>query len=252
MEMNERELTDEETIQVLDECFAKVGVMSCEGCKVYSGNGLRACMKHIGRLALDFIYRLQDEKQKVIQDYYAEKQTCDEQKDIIAKQKAEIGQLKLELSAAYEDRVDICKKLAEQKAEIERLTENRNGWRNRAWKDEKEKAELQKQVDHYKEKWQTAYTNELNLQKQVDELKEKFPNNCVVLSKEEWDKLMGDTYTSKEVDEIVAYKERVKAREVAQNILTRLADDFDVAGMDVEYPLNRVKVYAKECGVEVE
>lgn len=43
--------------------------------------------------------------------------------------------------------------LKEQKAEIERLTEelektkeNRNGWRNRAWKDEKENAELQKQV----------------------------------------------------------------------------------------------------------
>ena len=90
------------------------------------------------------------------------------------------------------------------------------------------------------------------LQKQVDELKAKIPNNCVVLSKEEWNKLMGDTYTSKELDEIVAYKERVKAREVAQNILTKLAHDFDVAGMDVEYPLNRVKIYAKEYGVEVE
>lgn len=90
------------------------------------------------------------------------------------------------------------------------------------------------------------------LKKQVDELKAKFPNNCVVLSKEEWDKLMGDTYTSKELDEIVAYKERVKAREVARDILTKLADDFDVAGMDVEYPLNRVKIYAKEYGVEVE
>lgn len=81
---------------------------------------------------------------------------------------------------------------------------------------------------------------------------QEIPEDSVVLSKEEWDRLMGDTYTSKEVDEIVTYKERVKAREVAQNILTRLADDFDVAGMDVEYPLHRVKIYAKEYGVEVE
>ena len=81
---------------------------------------------------------------------------------------------------------------------------------------------------------------------------QEIPEGSVVLSKEEWDRLMDDTYTSKEVDEIVAYKERVKAREVAQNILTRLADVFDVAGMDVDYPLNRVKIYAKEYGVEVE
>ena len=44
---------------------------------------------------------------------------------------------------------DIIEIIHRQKAEIERLTEEK---------------------DKYQEKWQTSYTNELNLQKQVDEL----------------------------------------------------------------------------------
>lgn len=51
----------------------------------------------------------------------------------------------------------------------------------------------------------------VNAHKLAAYLQPKTPKNAVVLSKEEWDKLMGDTYTSKEVDEIVAYKERMKA-----------------------------------------
>ena len=135
-----------------------------------------------------------------------------------------------EFEKASPDVLKLCQENIRLKAEIEKL-KKRHG------------AALIKNDDLDLENYE--------LKKQVDELKAKIPNNCVVLSKEEWDKLMGDTYTSKELDEIVAYKERVKAREVAQNILTKLADDFDVAGMDVEYPLNRVKIYAKQFGVEV-
>lgn len=81
----------------------------------------------------------------------------------------------------------------------------------------------------------------------------KLPEDSVVLTREEWNKLMGDTYTGKEVDEIVAYKERVKTKEVSRDILTKLADDFNgLVGMDVEYPLNKVKELARQFGVEVE
>lgn len=162
------------------------------------------------------------------------------------------------------------KQIDDKNAEIEQLKKRHGVALLRNDDLDLENYELKKQVDELTEEKQQLFQanvdtqEQLNtlrlekkrenaeLQKQVDELKAKFPNNCVVLSKEEWNKLMGDTYTSKELDEIVAYKERVKAREVARDILTKLADDFDVAGMDVEYPLNRVKIYAKEYGVEME
>lgn len=80
----------------------------------------------------------------------------------------------------------------------------------------------------------------------------KLPKDSVVLSREEWNKLMGDTYTSKELDEIIAYKERAKAREVSKSILTKLAEDFSgLDGMEVEYPLNKVKELARFLGVEI-
>jgi chromosome segregation ATPase len=78
----------------------------------------------------------------------------------------------------------------EQKEEIERLTEdlektkdNRNGWRNRAWKDENENAELQKEIERLKDEnchdyhcMCLAQQEKAELQKQVDELKEKIMN----------------------------------------------------------------------------
>ena len=108
MEINEKKLTDEELIKIL-------GLVANDKEK----DGFTLLAKN----ALDLIYRLQDEKQKVIQDYYAEKQTCDEQKDIIAKQKAEIERLTKwydTQSGLYNDLQDENKEL---KAEIERMTE---------------------------------------------------------------------------------------------------------------------------------
>lgn len=42
------------------------------------------------------------------------------------------------------------------------------------------------------------------------------------------------------------------ASEVSKNILTKLADDFSgLDGMEVEYPLNKVKELAKQLSVEI-
>lgn len=76
--MNEKKLTDEELLRLL-EIFAKDD----------EPNGVRL----LAEGALDLIHRLQDEKQKVVQDYYCEAQHCDRQKDVIANQKAEIERL---------------------------------------------------------------------------------------------------------------------------------------------------------------
>jgi predicted RNase H-like nuclease (RuvC/YqgF family) len=119
---------------------------------------------------LNLIYRLQDEKQKVVQDYYCEAQHCDVQKDIIEKQKAEIERLKEMCSkSSYKD--SWKNKFFKAQEEIERLTE--------------ENKELEKTVNDMS--WiikihkycvganhcQNRSDGEFELQKQVDELKEE-------------------------------------------------------------------------------
>lgn len=84
--MEKKKLTDEEIAQAL--------LQNIEYSKTLTyfdkwGNHKAITITDI----IAFINRLQDDKQKVVQDYYCERQTCDEQKDIIAKQKAEIERL---------------------------------------------------------------------------------------------------------------------------------------------------------------
>lgn len=123
-------ITDEECIRVLEECFVRRGNGDCNKCEVYTGNGLGDCMKHIAINALDLIHRLQD-------DY-------------------------LKLKERYVKVLGLNEKvITEQKAEIERLTEccgmfERGEIGSPMTTDkmlalEKEKIELQKQVDELKD-----------------------------------------------------------------------------------------------------
>lgn len=228
MEMNEKKLTDEEIIKIL-------GLVANDKEK----DGFTLLAKN----ALDLIYRLQDEKQKVIQDYYAESQHCDQQKDIIAKQKSEIERLKDEKKeiklfnlAIQNGEVDmriesemaksfynsivqvfeqngaknfftttidiegkkgryaftiekvggqtVAEKLAEQKAEIERLTEREKFLEN-AWHISLENAntldialnasrareqEYKKQVDELKEERENMQAEIIGLESQKEDL----------------------------------------------------------------------------------
>ena len=120
--MNEKKLTDEEVAQALLQ-----NIQYGKAITYFDKWGNHKSIKVAD--ILDFIYRLQDEKQKVVQDYYCEAQHCDVQKDIIEKQKAEIERLTEE-----NEYLDMCGKqfLADyQKCEVER-------------------AELENQVDELK------------------------------------------------------------------------------------------------------
>ena len=64
--------TADEVVKVLEECFAKCGEMSCKDCSVYTGNGLRDCMKSVGINALNLIHCLQDEKAELEQRFLEE------------------------------------------------------------------------------------------------------------------------------------------------------------------------------------
>lgn len=65
--------TADEVVKVLEECFAKGGEMSCKDCSVYTGNGLRDCMKSVGINALNLIHRLQDDNKRLIEELKEEK-----------------------------------------------------------------------------------------------------------------------------------------------------------------------------------
>lgn len=120
--MEEKKLTDKQILTALEKCLSTNGNCTCTNCNFYTGNGYEECIVNVSKSALKLIHSLQAKNEGLLKDYYSECETCDEQKDIIAK----------------------------KKAEIERLTEEK---------------------DKYQKKWHTAYMNELNLQKQVDELK---------------------------------------------------------------------------------
>lgn len=163
MEINEKKLTDEELITALDKCREKT---YCEEkCEYRLAEMGSACIPKLMGQALDLIRRLQygyssaskasdewrEKYEAVLKDYYAERQTCDEQKDIIERLtkwydtqsglyndlqdenkelKAEIERLKTENGNQVRMRCDMQRKFddlqtlcAEQKAEIERLTE---------------------------------------------------------------------------------------------------------------------------------
>jgi hypothetical protein len=117
---------------------------------------------------LNLIYRLQDEKQKVVQDYYCEAQHCDIQKDIIEKQKSEIERLKEQCSkSSYKD--SWKNKFFKAQEEIERLTEEKElkakNCRYLLEENSRQKVLIEQMHKAYFE-----------LQKQVDELKDEREN----------------------------------------------------------------------------
>lgn len=106
MEINEKELTDYEIIKAMEICANWNSMSNCKDCPI----GLDACCENqngFAKYALDLIRRLQygyssaskaseewrEKYEAVLKDYYAESQHCDQQKDIIAKQKSEIERL---------------------------------------------------------------------------------------------------------------------------------------------------------------
>ena len=135
--------------------------------------------------------------------------------------------------------VELAKKADEQqKAEIERLTEVVEGQRKIIeYQDsvEDRNAELQKQVDE-------LTRNNQAMAKVIDSYKNgDFSAKMVVNG-------LNNFY-----EPIVEETKQQAVKDTAKEILSQLKDDFsDLVGMEVEYPLNKVKELANRYGVEVE
>lgn len=87
----------------------------------------------------------------------------------------------------------------------------------------------------------------------------KIPEDSVVLSKEEYEKLKielaiakkraDESYTQKEVEEIIASKERIKSKETAKEILQTIMDIIKKSDCFLSQEV--VRIMAKQFGVEV-
>lgn len=122
--MREKKLTDEEIVKALSHCSG-VKPICDENCPAYNLQNEITCQDYMNRLVLDLIHRLQAEneelREKLIDEQFAVDKWMEEN--------------------------------AEQKAEIERLTEELDGTisMNEMYiKEAKQNAELQKQVDELK------------------------------------------------------------------------------------------------------
>ena len=78
IEKDEKKLTDEEIVKALEICSKWSKAEDCDKCPLSPIKQCRA--NNVEEYAVDLIHRLQAEKQKVVQDYYCARQTCDEQK----------------------------------------------------------------------------------------------------------------------------------------------------------------------------
>jgi hypothetical protein len=142
----EKKLTDEEIVKALENTKNTLQDLTEED----DDYEKLLLVKKITNCSLDLIHRLQSEKAEyerkladgelVSIDWHNEQVLHLEEK--VERYGHRLSETQYALSVCQDEN-------AEQKAEIERLTEER---------------------DKYKEKWQMAYMNELNLQKQVDEL----------------------------------------------------------------------------------
>jgi chromosome segregation ATPase len=157
--MEEKKLTDEQIIMAYKYCV--IDNVDCKNCPCDNwGCGIdRKDIFGLINRQKEEIEILKDEKQKVIQDYYAESQHCDQQKDIIAKQKAEIERL-----TKWKDKLQDAKDELEQQlidtGFKEYCKENKRL--------EKENAELQKQVDVLTAEKENLYFLNKNLEDYID------------------------------------------------------------------------------------
>lgn len=165
MEINEKKLTDEEIIKIL-------GLVANDKEK----DGFTLLAKN----SLDLIYRLQDEKKHLSEEYDRLAECFARMKKTKAEQKAEIERLTKwydTQSGLYNDLQDENKEL---KAEIERLTED---WKQRinkarqrqfnSLKKEELASAYEKLIESLEDELEHRQNDYMELQKQVDELKEQ-------------------------------------------------------------------------------
>ena len=148
-------LTDEEIVKALERCSCDV----CSNCCLYGKVGMDECTSKLAKNAFELVNRLRSENEELNKDYIELDLECRE--------------LRTELDKELAEHEEFTKKA---KAEIERLTEelektkdNRNGWRNRAWNDEKVISQLTEKLDKANAKLIEEYGKNAKLQKQVDD-----------------------------------------------------------------------------------
>ena len=260
------QLYDVEIVKALEYCAEDTRCVTDRKCPLVADED---CHTTLSRNALELIKRLQDEIENllcknaelevrcegILKDYYAECQTCDEQK-------AEIERL---TEMLLQER-DMAEKLMDK---IERLTEEIE--QSKSMYDDirkcndillKERAELQKQVDELKEQkafWEGMHDRVCLKLEEYDDKSEEYENALVM-------KQCRITELQKQVDELTAFKNEAismslygkgrkdgaevavkdTAKEILQKIMNIIKKSDGFLAEEV------VRILAKQNGVEVE
>lgn len=228
-------MNNEEIVKALEHCLNGDYKTKCNGCHYDKSKGY---CQDLDRDVLDLVKRLQKENEDLQKENKRLKKFELHRIEKIKEQNAEIERLTKDKSFATRKMMESKAKAVELQKQVEQLTEERDkakrdntGLFYNVSRVEKENAELQNQVDKYKEKWQTSYTNELNLQKQVDELKEKQVIECHGMFKG---------------CDMVEQAVKDTAKEILQTIMDIIKKSDCFLSQEV------VRILAKNSGVEVE
>ena len=234
------QLSDVEIVKALEYCAEDTHCVTDRKCPLVAD---KDCHTTLSRNALELIKRLQDEIENllcknaelevrcegILQDYYAQSKTCDEQR-VKYERMLEDGEL---VSKEWHDEQVLHAELVieDQKAEIERLTEEIE--QSKSMYDDirkcndillKERADLQKQVDELKEELDKEY-----------ELRKNYMFSCE-------QKDLEIKYL--EIDKQQAVKDGVE--ETVRHFWEKFAGNCEMWISD------EIERYAKEKGVEVE
>lgn len=197
--MEEKKLTDEEIVKALDICTTADDDMDCrDGCPMYDES---YCASKLMRYACDLIHRLQNTEK-------ANEEAWDIKEESYKRQ------------------------IAEQKAEIERLTEEKEKWEKscRLWSGANKSNHLK--FTKTLEKLCEERNKNAELQKQVNELNDK-------LYKSKQDMMV---YHSNQMKQAV----KDTAKEILQKIMNIIKKSDGFLAEEV------VRILAKRYGVEVE
>lgn len=249
--MEEKKLTDEEVLTAIEKCFAIP--MKCEdGCPYFNKNGRNFCVENkafyrdLKRILQEHAEQkaeietllcknaeLETRCEGILKDYYAECQTCDEQK-------TEIERLTEENKQYFAENERLNKSCGLFNIKIQEQIKETYDYVHKADKLKKRNAELQKQVDELKEKI-------MNLKSAMIDRVAKKSYDSLLTMPEDVEEIFGDAYES----EFNKFLQQA-VKDTAREILCRIWN-IGFEGVDRLSALeNGIQEIAKEKGVEVE
>lgn len=253
--MEEKKLTDEEIIKALEICAIEVDIHDkddCKECPYFIKKIDCVTKKRSEKDTLDLIKRqkveietllcknaeLEVRCEGILKDYYAQSQTCDEQRDKIERLTEERDRAKRDNTSLLYNVSRVEKENAELQKQVKDLNKTLDLWQDDIHYLQCDKDELQKQVDKLKEKI-------MNLKSAMMDRVARKSYDSLLTMPEDVEEIFGDAYES-EFNKFLQQAAKDTAKEIYKDFMKR----FDLSVVVVK---EEVQMYfADKFGVEVE